>query len=61
MMLVSPYASTFLKIKISDPFGSAKVYENPQRKNKGVTSNFLRLRDLKMNPSRKTTKVYSKN
>ena len=60
-MLIYSHGSTFLKIKTSNPLGSAKVYINPGSKNKIYTSNFLRLRHLKMNLNTKTTKVYLKN
>ena len=56
-----PIREYVLKDKdIKSPWIS-KGLKNPQRQNKGYTSNFLRLRHLKMNPSTKTTKVYSKN
>ena len=61
MMLISSHVSTFLKIKTSNPPGSAKVYINPGSKNKIYTSNFLRLRHLKMNLNIKPTKAYWKN
>ena len=35
--------------------------KNPQTQNKGYTSNFVRLRLLKMNLSTRTIKVYLKN
>ena len=61
MMLISPHWSTSLKIKTSNPLGSAKVYMNPGSKNKIYPSNFSGLRHLKMNLNTKPTKVYLKN
>ena len=56
-----PICKYILKDKdIKSPWIS-KGLKNPQRQNKGYTSNFLRLRHLKMNLSTKTTKIYSKN
>ena len=42
MTLISPYGSTFLKIKTSNPRGSAKVSRNPQRKKQRLYIKFLK-------------------
>ena len=48
-------------LKDIKPYWISKLLRNPRRKNKNYESDFLRLRHLKMNLSRKPTKVYSKN
>ena len=46
MMLISPYASTFLKIKISNPLGSAKVLKKSSKTKQRFYIKFLKTKTL---------------